>query len=74
MWLVNLQEKLYGKEVILADRELVESRADEMLDAAATGNAAMLVVGVPYWYVYVLPCACPVLCAAAAAATAVGVP
>ena len=62
MWLTNLQEKLYGKEVILADRELVESRADEMLDAAATGNAAMLVVGDPYWYVYVLPCARPVLC------------
>ncbi|MBS3131498.1 diphthine synthase [Candidatus Woesearchaeota archaeon] len=38
-------ERLYGKEIILADRSLVETKADEILNAAKAGNAAFLVVG-----------------------------
>ena len=57
-----MQEEFYGKPIILADRELVESRADEMLDAASTGNAAMLVVGDPYGYVPSVQPACASAC------------
>lgn len=38
-------EKFYGKEVILADRELVESGADEILAGADKDDVAFLVVG-----------------------------
>ncbi|CAN3376261.1 hypothetical protein DIURU_000504 [Diutina rugosa] len=38
-------EKYYGKEVILADRELVESGADEILRDADKEDVAFLVVG-----------------------------
>eukprot|EP00164_Ancoracysta_twista_P006334 GFYU01008800.1.p1 GENE.GFYU01008800.1~~GFYU01008800.1.p1 ORF type:complete len:274 (+),score=75.25 GFYU01008800.1:29-850(+) len=41
-------EKFYGIEVTLAHRELVESGADEILEAGKTGNAAFLVVGDPF--------------------------
>jgi diphthine methyl ester synthase len=41
-------EALYGRPVTVADRELVEERADAILDAAARpGGAAFLVVGDP---------------------------
>lgn len=38
-------EKFYGKEVILADRELVETGADEILEGADKDDIAFLVVG-----------------------------
>ncbi len=40
-------EKLYGKEVILADRDLVEKEADKILDEAASSDVAFLVIGDP---------------------------
>ena len=40
-------EKLYGKKIILADRELVEKNADEILDKARDNEVAFLVVGDP---------------------------
>ena len=42
------QEKLYGKPVILADREMVEEKADEILSAARASDVAFLVVGDPF--------------------------
>jgi diphthine synthase len=44
-------EAFYGKEVIVADREMVESESDRILDGASTVNVAFLVVGDPYGYV-----------------------
>lgn len=41
-------ETFYGKEVTIADREMVESEADVMLKNADTENVAFLVVGDPY--------------------------
>ncbi|CDK27581.1 unnamed protein product [Kuraishia capsulata CBS 1993] len=41
-------EKFYGREVILADRELVESGSDEILAGADTDDIAFLVVGDPF--------------------------
>ncbi|ODV64437.1 diphthine synthase [Ascoidea rubescens DSM 1968] len=41
-------EKFYGKEVILADRELVESGSDEILKDADKEDIAFLVVGDPF--------------------------
>ncbi|MBW3012054.1 diphthine synthase [Candidatus Woesearchaeota archaeon] len=38
-------EKFYGKDIILADREIVESRAEEILEKAKTKNVAFLVIG-----------------------------
>ena len=49
----SLQEKLYGKPVILADRETVEEKADEILSAAADSDVAFLVVGDPFGYVVI---------------------
>lgn len=40
-------EEFYGKEVIEADRELVESGCEEMLLRAETGTVSLLVVGDP---------------------------
>jgi len=40
-------EKLYGQEVILADRDLVEKRADTILDEATSTDVAFLVIGDP---------------------------
>ncbi|QLQ82499.1 hypothetical protein HG537_0H02610 [Torulaspora globosa] len=45
--LEELQE-FYGKEVILADRELVESGSDEILRDADSEDVAFLVVGDPF--------------------------
>ncbi|KAI9203294.1 tetrapyrrole methylase [Polychytrium aggregatum] len=41
-------EALYGKEIIVADRETVESEADSILANADKINVAFLVVGDPY--------------------------
>jgi diphthine synthase len=41
----SVLEKLYGKKLILADRKLVEKRADEILDKAKSENVGFLVVG-----------------------------
>ena len=37
-------EEFYGREVILADRDLVEQGAEEILDAAKESEVAFLVV------------------------------
>jgi len=42
---VETLEKFYGKEVIVADRELVESGADTILEGADQDDIAFLVVG-----------------------------
>lgn len=44
---------MYGKPVILADRETVEEKADEILSAAADSDVAFLVVGDPFGYVVI---------------------
>ena len=41
-------EALYGREVILADRNLVESEADVILEDADTEDVAFCVVGDPF--------------------------
>lgn len=41
-------ERFYEREVILADRELVESGSDKILDGAKEHDIAFLVVGDPY--------------------------
>jgi diphthine synthase len=41
-------EEFYGKPVIVADREMVETEADLMLENAGIENVAFLVVGDPY--------------------------
>jgi diphthine synthase len=41
-------EKLYGKKIMLADRDLVENKADEILDKAKEKNVAFLVIGDPF--------------------------
>jgi diphthine synthase len=41
-------EKLYGKKIILADRDLVENKADEILDKAKDKDVAFLVIGDPF--------------------------
>ncbi|CAL4939442.1 unnamed protein product [Urochloa decumbens] len=45
--LANL-EKLYGKEITVADREMVEERVDQVLLEAADADVAFLVVGDPF--------------------------
>lgn len=39
---------LYGKEVILADREMVESEADRLFENSKSENVSFLVVGDPF--------------------------
>nr|CAD1840020.1 unnamed protein product [Ananas comosus var. bracteatus] len=41
-------EELYGKEVTVADREMVEEKADEILSEARESDVAFLVVGDPF--------------------------
>ncbi|RDX73980.1 putative diphthine methyl ester synthase [Mucuna pruriens] len=41
-------EKLYGKSIILADREMVEEKAHEILSEAKDAHVAFLVVGDPF--------------------------
>ncbi len=40
-------EKMYGKEVIIADRELVEKGCEKLIEEAKTNDVALLVVGDP---------------------------
>jgi diphthine methyl ester synthase len=42
---VDRLETLYGKKIIIADRELVEKRAEEIIIPAKTINVALLVIG-----------------------------
>lgn len=41
-------EEFYGKDIIVADREMVELEADSILEGAAVKTIAFLVVGDPY--------------------------
>ncbi|KAL0323185.1 UNVERIFIED_CONTAM: putative diphthine methyl ester synthase [Sesamum angustifolium] len=41
-------EKVYGKPIIVADREMVEEKADDMLLEAQVSDVAFLVVGDPF--------------------------
>ncbi|XP_010244098.1 PREDICTED: probable diphthine methyl ester synthase [Nelumbo nucifera] len=41
-------EELYGRQIILADREMVEERADYILLEARESNVAFLIVGDPF--------------------------
>lgn len=41
-------EAKYGKRITLAEREMVEQRADEILGPAREGDVALLVVGDPF--------------------------
>jgi diphthine methyl ester synthase len=41
----EILEKFYGKQIFLANRDLVEKRAEEILDKALTKNIGFLVVG-----------------------------
>lgn len=41
------QEAFYGREIILADRELCESGTDELLNGCVNEDVALLVVGDP---------------------------
>lgn len=45
-----MQEKLYGKSIVLADRETVEEKADDILFEARSSDVAFLVVGDPFGY------------------------
>ena len=40
-------EEFYGKEIVMADRNMVESEAEQIFEPAKQGNVAMLVVGDP---------------------------
>lgn len=42
-------EAYYGKAIVLADRDLVESESDKILGAAKDADVALLVVGDPFW-------------------------
>lgn len=44
----SLQEEFYGRPLIVADRELVESGAHEILQNAQNVDVALLVVGDPF--------------------------
>ncbi|KAI5295326.1 diphthine synthase [Ascosphaera acerosa] len=46
--LVLVQEEFYGREVIVADRELVETGSDQILEGAQEKDVAFLVVGDPF--------------------------
>lgn len=45
---IYLQEEFYGKEIVLADRDLVESHAEKILNPSKDKNVAFLVVGDPF--------------------------
>lgn len=47
--LSRLQD-LYGRPITVADREMVEEKADEILSAASSSDVAFLVVGDPFGY------------------------
>ncbi|KAH3758584.1 tetrapyrrole methylase [Pelomyxa schiedti] len=41
-------EALYGKAIVVADREMIESRPEEIIGPAKTMRVALLVVGDPF--------------------------
>ena len=43
-----MHTRFYGREVILADRDLVEQGAEEILNGAKEADVAFLVVGDPF--------------------------
>nr|GEZ36472.1 probable diphthine methyl ester synthase [Tanacetum cinerariifolium] len=45
---ISTLEKLYGKPLTVADREMVEEKADDMLLEAREFDVAFLVVGDPF--------------------------
>lgn len=45
---LKLQEKFYGKKLIIADRDLVEQGADDILKDSESLDVALLVVGDPF--------------------------
>lgn len=45
---VSRLEELYGRPVIVADREMVENEADDILEGAKEADIAFLVVGDPF--------------------------
>lgn len=45
-----MKEAFYEKEVILADRDMVETQSDEILANADSKNVSLLVVGDPFGY------------------------
>lgn len=53
------QEEFYGRPVIIADREMVESSSDAILASASTTDIAFLVVGDPFGY-FLLPPMAPI--------------
>lgn len=46
--LARMQEAFYGKELILADRDMVETESDEILRDADKEDISLLVVGDPF--------------------------
>jgi hypothetical protein len=48
------QEALYGRELIVADRDMVETESDAILDGAKDVDVAFLVVGDPFGCVSLL--------------------
>ena len=46
----TVQEHLYGKEIVVADREMVESQIEVILKDADREDVAFLVVGDPFGY------------------------
>lgn len=44
----RMQEAFYGKELILADRDMVETESDEILRDADKEDISLLVVGDPF--------------------------
>ena len=44
------KEAVYGKDLILADRDMVESESDDILRDADKEDVALLVVGDPFGY------------------------
>jgi diphthine methyl ester synthase len=45
---VASKENFYGKELIVADRDLVETGSDAILKGAEKDNVSLLVVGDPF--------------------------
>lgn len=45
---LRTQEKLYGKKVIVADRDMVETESDAILQDGDKEDVAFLVVGDPF--------------------------
>lgn len=48
------KEEFYGKKLILADRDMVETESDEILRDADTQDISLLVVGDPFGYAFIL--------------------